>query len=350
MTFVVAGIATLPLPAHADESSTPVEPIEIAYSGIETCPSEDDFLGGVRRYTTKWTRATHPGRVRSFRIRLAARGDEVAGALVVTLPDGQTTTREVVGAECETVARVMAIAVAIAIDPQAKLSEARPAVPAESPAEAPRAPGESSSEVPRSSPPATAPSSELATNPAPPARSASARWSFVTEARVEMTSAVVAGALPVVGAAFETRLRLGDGAPSWLWPSFALGIRQSFLTVVDAPVGSSAFLWTAATLRLCPARLVSGPFDVTVCAEADVGVLQAGARGAPNARASITPWFDRGASVRAAYQLGKGWGLGADTLITAPSSRKRFTQSTGELISQAPPLGITAGLFVELRL
>ncbi|MBN9161047.1 MAG: hypothetical protein J0I07_08795, partial [Myxococcales bacterium] len=173
---------------------------------------------------------------------------------------------------------------------------------------------------------------------------------FALEARGEVTSAVVRDVAPVVGAAVDVRAA-PPGVPEWLAPSLAVGVRQSFPVVVDAPFGSSEFSWTTAMFRLCPVRFrfASGRLDAVPCAEANAGVLQAEARTTPAARRVSSAWFDVGGSGRVVYRIGQSVGVGATILVSAPFVRHRFAFVEGGVVSQAPPVGITGGLLVEWR-
>jgi hypothetical protein len=173
---------------------------------------------------------------------------------------------------------------------------------------------------------------------------------FVLEARGELTSAIARDVAPVVGAAFEVRTA-PSGLPEWLAPSLAVGMRQSFSIVVGTPFGSSEFSWTAAMFRVCPVRFrfASERLEAIPCAEANAGVLQAEARTSPAARRMSSGWFDVGGSGRVVYRIGEAFGVGAEILVSAPFVRHRFAFVEGGLVSQAPAVGITAGLLVEWR-
>jgi hypothetical protein len=169
--------------------------------------------------------------------------------------------------------------------------------------------------------------------------------------KVELTSALARTVVPLFGGDFEVRLT-SDGLPDWLAPSLAIGARQSWPAVVETPAGSSELSWTAATVRLCPVRvgIASKRLDVAPCAEANAGVLHAESRDIPDARRTASQWFDLGGSLRVVYRIGESWGVGAAALVTAPFIRHRFALAGGGLISQAPAVGITGGLVLELRL
>lgn len=353
---VGASLAALPGAARAGEPSD--EPIVIAYTAESACPREGAFVASVRRYTTKWTAVDSGAGLRSFQVRLNRRGADHAGTLVITMPDGTASTREIVGPDCVSVARGLAVIVALAIDPQAQIGEpglleSDPASPPD-PTIQPTAPPAPATPSPPASSPRPPPPRAKAEAAKPPAARPRERlhFTFAVEGRMELTSAVTTGVLPVVGAALELRAHLGGTLPSWLSPSLALGVRQSLPKEISAGPGASEFTWTAATIRLCPVRFatLAARFEVTPCAELDVGVLQANARGLLNARTTSTPWFDRGVSVRASYRLSSSWAVGAGVLVTAPATRDRFALASGELISRAPAVGVIAGLFFELRL
>ena len=366
LAIVASGPALVASPktAHADAPAD--EPIVVAYTAIDgACPAKDAFVASVRRYTTKWTPVDVGTGLRSLQLRLGPRGADYAGSLVVTTANGSASVRELVGPDCASVARALAVMVALAIDPLASVAEPRPAREPEVPPPSPGAEAEAGGDA--AAPPAPQPVSPpppAARRESPPSRSSpsqppnsppedrAAHVTFAVEGRIELTSAVTTGALPVVGTALEMQGHLGSAWPTWLTPSIALGARQSLPKQISIGPGASEFLWTVATVRLCPVRFaaLAGRLDVAPCAEMDVGTLRAEARGLPNARASSSAWFDRGGSLRVSHRISSAWGIGAGVLVTAPSSRDRFALGSGQLISRAPAVGVTGGLLLELKL
>jgi len=339
--------------AHAQQA--PAEPIIVAYAADGACPREDDFVASVRRYTTKWTAVDAGSGLRTFKIHLGPRAAEYTGTLVITMPDGKGSTRELAGPDCVSVARAFAVMVALAIDPLARVGEPGPG---EELAALPE-PEPEKSDLPEHAPiavpdPMPAARRGRATAPGePPARSPERlHFTFAVEGRAELTSAVVSGALPIVGAALEMRAHLGSRWPAWLSPSIALGVRQSLPKQISVGPGASEFLWTAATIRLCPVRFAGlvSRLEVAPCVEIDAGALRAEARGLPDARATTIAWFDRGVSVRGSYRIGPAWAVGAGVLLAMPWSRDRFALASGQLISRAPAVGVTGGLLLELEL
>jgi hypothetical protein len=336
----------VPSKASAQPSLRPErELIRIEYTADARCPSLDELIAKVRAYTARWALAEDGERARHFRIELQPRDGRFVGVLAVAEPTaGQSAdtsaSRTITGPDCETVARGMAIAVAVAIDPSALLAD-RPSVPEPAPSPPPVPPAAPRPELARPPP------------PSPPPKTAAA-WAptFGVDARAELTSAVVTGLLPALSVALEieplSSERSGHSGrlPRWFRPSVAIGLRQSLSRTVERSAVTTEFLWTAAVVRLCPARFVAARerLELTPCFEGDLGALRASARGSADARSTTNRWLDAGVSARATWSIGEGWFVGGAVSLVVPVSRNRFELSTGTLISRAPPVGVTVGV------
>lgn len=341
-----AGFAWMPRPAYGAE----VEVVAVDYRADGTCIPETQFLDNVRRYTTRWRVASSTtASGRTFRIVL----DKRHGELVVEGADGKATRREIGAPDCERVARGIAIAMALAIDPEADITGApadasrdEAATSKQEEGEGALGAGAASEDVP-ASPPAIAPPPRAErrgeAKPPPP------RLALALEARAEVTSSIAAVVAPTFGVAVEARAR-PHGAPDWLVPALAIGLRQSWPSVVEGASGRSEFVWTAGTVRVCPVRLhVRSPaVDFVPCAEGNAGVLRA--RALPDGQTTPSTWVDFGGSLRAVLGIGESWGLGVAALVSAPFIRHRFALVGGGLVSQPPPVGITGGVLLERRL
>ncbi len=346
--------------ATASASAEPRERIHFDYSADPTCPSFDAFVEQVRVYTSRWRLAEPEEEARSLHVTFAVSRAGTVGTLEIASPEQSAprASRTIEGPDCATAARGMAVAVAVAIDPAAilagpgraaerdltdELAEAE--VPAEATEATPIEPRPSrpapSSSAPRRGP---SPSSRRPVGP----RESAAR--FAIEARLEVTSAVVAGLLPGALASIEVDpLAPADSSapprlPRWLRPTLALGIRQSLSWELERSTVATSFLWTAGVVRLCPVRLgVTDQLDITPCLESDVGVLTAEARGSADARRTSRLWLDVGVAARVTWTLSPAFYVGASAGLVAPLSRNRFELGTGALISRAPPVGGTLG-------
>jgi hypothetical protein len=171
--------------------------------------------------------------------------------------------------------------------------------------------------------------------------------------RLDVTSAVIDAALPVLGVSVEVEPSLGSSRfiPRWFRPSLAVGLRQSLPTEVTLEGGSVEFLWTAGNLRLCPFRFAvrEGVLDIALCAEADLGSLRARAQGFTQVGQRSSPWFDLGGSAYTAVSLTKDLFLSTNVEVIAPFSRRPFALSNGAIVSRAPAVGLLGGLGVGLR-
>lgn len=346
--------------APASASAEPHERIHFDYSADPTCPSFDEFVEQVRAYTTRWGLAEPEEDARRLHVTFAVTKAGTVGSLEIASREQSAprAPRTIEGPSCATVARGMAVAVAVAIDPAALLAgpgraaereltdehaeeelsaEATGATPVE---QRPSLPAPSSSAPPRE----PSPSSRRPVGP----RKSAAR--FAIEGRLEVTSAVVAGLQPGALVAIEVDpLAPADSSaprrlPRWLRPTLALGIRQSMSRKLERSTVVTSFLWTAGVVRLCPVRLgVTEKLDITPCIESNVGALMAEAQGSADARRTSRFWLDLGVSARVTWTISPAFYAGAGVGLVAPLSRTRFELGTGELISRAPAAGATLG-------
>ena len=347
--------------APAAASAQPRERIHLDYSADPSCPSFDAFVEQVRAYTSRWGLAEPEENARRLRVMFAVTKGAAVGTLEIASSEQQSApraSRTIEGPNCATVARGMAVAVAVAIDPAAMLAGTGRAAEREPTDElTEQGPSAQETEVtpvepqrPVPAPPSAAPSRERSPAPRPSVGPRKSAARFALEGRLEVTSAVGDGLLPGVLAAIEVDplAPAGSSAPAglprWLRPTIALGFRQSMSMKLERSTVVTSFLWTAGVLKLCPVRLgVNDKLDITPCVEGDVGVLTAEARGSADARRTARFWLDLGVSVRVTWTISPAFYAGAGIGLVAPLSRNRFELGTGELISRAPPVGGTLG-------
>ena len=347
---VAAGTLCLSVPASAG-----VEPIALRYETTAACPTESAFIAWVRSHTKRWTRVPDetPG-VRTIRVNVSAGNAEATGLLTVTSVDGAVTERKIEGPTCAEVSEAVAVMVAVAIDPRADTagdkSEDAPTTELGHAGE-PRA-GAGTAGPPRT-PPRSSPPER--TSPRKVARDShpndGPRVSF--DLRAETTSAVIRGGLPGIGAS----ITVDPWAParrSGLHvsePSLAAGIRQSLPKERSLRGGSAELSWTTGHLRICPLRIVIESLaEVSPCAEANIGVLGASARGFAEARNVSTFWFDIGASVWTTVSLSERIFLSSTASWTMPLFRQPFALASGAPVASVPPLGLLGGLGLGLRI
>src|SRR5438445_5275867 len=130
-----------------------IEVIRLVYQAPAGCPKVDDFLGEVRRAAPRLRVANGDEPVRVFTATLQTEGG-ARGRLSIEKDGRVIGSRDVEGATCQDVSRVLAFAVALAIDPNATLpSGVASPEPGTDPARAPLdKPAVEESEPPPSSP------------------------------------------------------------------------------------------------------------------------------------------------------------------------------------------------------
>jgi len=339
--FLAAGVMLcIPAAARAD-----VEPVSLRYEGSGRCPSEAEFVERVRTITRRWALAADGSpAVRSIRVHVSEGARETAGKLTVAAPDGATTEREISGPTCSEVSEALAVMVAVAIDPRAGAPGAEDGDAAEDPAPVASAPVERPRERHRRRP-------SRAARPDPQAPASGPRLS--ADLRAETTSAVIRGGLQGVGASVRLELTRPESRRGVhvAGPSVALGLRQSLPKERALRGGSVDVSWTAGNVRLCPVRVVFGTVgEVSPCAETNIGVLRASARGFAEARDLSTLWVDVGGSVWAAVSLSDRFFLSSTLFVTMPLSRQPFVLASGARVATVPPLGVVGGVGLGFRL
>lgn len=339
---VAAGVMSLvAAPARAAD----VEPVALRYEGSGACPSETEFVARVRAITRRWALvADGSPAVRTIRVLVTEGPRETGGKLTIAAPDGATSEREISGPSCSEVSEALAVMVAVAIDPRAgapRDADERPAEdagPSAAPVERPRV----QARRPRPSRPAQPPRQPPAGGPR-----------LSVDLRAETTSAVIRGGLYGVGASARLDLR-GPEARRGVQiaaPSLAIGLRQSLPKERALRGGSVDVSWTAANVRLCPIRVVIDIVaEVSPCAETNIGVLRASARGFAEARDLSTVWLDVGGSIWGTVSLSDRVFFSSTLFVTMPLSRQPFVLASGARVATVPPLGVFGGVGLGFRM
>jgi hypothetical protein len=324
----------------ASAQSAQIEPIRLTYRSYEGCPTEWDFVEGVRARTYRARPAVGDEPARAFAVELRADGSKSRGVLRITGLGGEVTSREVAGDTCEEVVSALTLITALAIDPQASISGSSAAA--------------SSKDDASSSAPVAEKATDTAVHPAPesspPQRSPARglRWFEGFEGQT------LTGILPewgVGGGLFVEALdqRAGIFAPSYRASVLITGASATFADGVGAHV-----LWILARLELCPVRfpLQDDSVALGVCAGLDGGMLRSEGTGLPHPGTEIRPWFAPVSVGRVTWNLPGGLSVEGSGGITVPLERYGFDYQRGALsvnVSQAPALGAVATLGAGYR-
>ena len=126
-------LLVVPRTARADAD---LETIRVIYQAPAECPGADAFVADVRRATPRARLTDADDPVRLFRVEIQAE-PRARGRLTITEDGTLIGSRDVEGATCEEVSRVLAFAVALAIESRADRPPERVATPFVAPGPAP---------------------------------------------------------------------------------------------------------------------------------------------------------------------------------------------------------------------
>jgi hypothetical protein len=257
----------LPRPARAQEP----KPVRLEYAAPAACPDAAQFELKIRHFL--------PG------LALARAGEHAPLLRVEIAPDGQSGglrseqgLRQTEGEDCAEVAQLLAFAVALAIDPNAREPAANAAEPA-----------------PPVAPPPPPPPAPTATPEREPRKKQRPHWGFVAGGSVATALAPhvsfgAAGALEGFGFLGRgTLLRAGAG----YWTS-------ADVVVDDATVELRSWL---GLLEGCPLFWRTGALGLAACLRVDAGVRTASASNIPAGRSVPRPWLSVGPSAHGRVRL-----------------------------------------------
>ncbi|MBI4703371.1 MAG: hypothetical protein HY744_19830 [Deltaproteobacteria bacterium] len=370
----------LAAPALGDE-----ERVSLEYRASAGCPSRDDFMAQVAARTSLARWVESPAAERRFAVAVSKRGRKTAGKLAIQSLDGAVATREVAGESCDEVVAALALVVALAIDPKARVEPTpAPASPAAAPGpvepvgpaapSAPASPSGPSGPAPgptsaAPSPPAAAPAAAPLPPPvvapapapvpvlsAPPAAAgpaflghplaarAAARWRLAVGAGAAGTSGLGAKLSFVVRPAFADLTRHG---PGWLAPSFR--VAASYLPDRDVQQGGGGrraeLSRLAGELSGCPVLVrIHRALGVRPCVGLEAGALWASGGGVDVPADRVALWLAATVPVRLQYSP-VDWALvevGAE--LGVPILRQRFYfEPDATVLEVAPVYGAFGG-------
>jgi hypothetical protein len=313
---------------HAPLVRADVEPIGIDYAAPEGCPSADEFTKQVLERTDSATLSRDP-RVRTFVVVIERNDEGVRGELAIREADGTSSlSRTLSGSHCAEVAMALALATALAIDPQASFAPREHDSPEPSPPE-----------PPPPHPPDPIDSIDKAR------RSADRR-----ALAVSVGPATLFGVAPV--ASFGAVIA-GETETETFWLA-SLGVELSLLTAPSASTGGarSAFDLAHARPKVCvfsvPAR---GALRVLPCAGVELGVLRARGSDLPRPSEATRFWAAGTVGPRLRWELDSAWfvDLNADAIL--PFTRYSFVFENPETsIHRVPNVALEVSLRFGARL
>jgi hypothetical protein len=317
-----------------------IEPIRFDYRAAQDCPSEAAFTRQVLARTTSARLANPDEPARVFEVELTRTGPKVQGSLAIREPDGTSVARRITGTNCSQVATVLALATALAIDPNAELAAPaslepdaafEPGAPTDSAADSTPKPGVNPKTTPRTG---STPEPSSATSSAPldrpplsfdPALSVETNlpmgpWRYGFALGPRFTSALGpdgARGVSVVAGGWRSRAR-GHLSHAGI----ELGAAWTGEKIVrDA---GARLLFISARPRLCGLGISFGASTLGPCIAAELGVVRGEGSQIPFPSSPTRVWATGEASLRLDLALGESWLLDLDGGISFPFTRYRF--------------------------
>jgi hypothetical protein len=317
----VVAAAMLPRPARAE-----TEAIRVEYRGAPGCPSSSEFLRQVFRRTSSARLVPESESARTFVIVIDKAQGGLVGSLVIRETNGTTVARKVTGASCDDVAGVLALATALAIDPNAALAPEEDAPEPDGPAPAPAPPA-----PPPPSPPASPRQAEEA---------ALRYGAALGPSVIGLVAPRVAAGGSVAAHAFRT-----DGG---FLPSF--GVSLSFLKALDARLGVATFShqFLFARPEVCLAAL--GRLDQVAlmpCVGVELGAVTAGGSNLAVERTRTRLWATTDFTARLRVVPADAWFVALDANLVLPITRWSFVvRDPTTRVHAVPPIAVAGSVML----
>lgn len=309
--FIVAGLWSASRPCGAAGTDA-TEPIRIEYRAEPGCLSKDEFNAQVFRRTSSARLATSEDTARTFIVVIERRGSTLVGSLVVRQADGTTESREVAGPQCSEVATVLALATALAIDPQASLAPV-----GEPPPLPPPTPEPPVSRPPPKKPP---PSDQFDNEPSSPDLDVErAPWVLALGPTLE------GGITPRL--AFGGSLAIGWRTSTNRSAVSAFGADLTFVRAASKSDNgpSSSFQLLYLRPALCTVALTwyrtSG---IAPCIAAELGAVTGSGENVPLTSTRTGAWVSIDVALQLHQELGLGWFVEGEASVVLPITRYRY--------------------------
>ncbi len=255
--------------AEPDATATPEKhAVRVTYEAPETCPSRELLYDAIQARTARFELSNAEDAPEQFEITITDEGQRFVGQLTARTQVRASETREVRARSCEEVAETFALVIAVAIDPDARLTrKPSPASQPESPPPQPEAP----KPIPAPATAAVAPSLVArGAQPEPKASEPGASWAWIAGAGLQVQSSPTYGGalapLAFVDAAHEPSRGIGFGARAGFWHAFPKTIADQLGREVD-------FSLSCARLEALLAMVDSSSLALQWGVGLDVGLL-----------------------------------------------------------------------------
>jgi hypothetical protein len=245
--------------------------------------------------------------------------DRVSATLAVTNDDGTSAPREIAGPTCAHVVDALALIIALDVDPGASTAPVPTEPPERQPAE-----------------------TQVPSAPVAPPRDAEPQsgfeWTGLVGAAAETRAGVAS--IPLFGGAATI-----EGAMA-AFPQAAIrvGAHGAWSGDVDSlGIASTHFRLATAMLELCPVRWGDAA-SLQLCADGELGWLDAWSKNVPGSRHETHPWRAAGALARAGWIVRAPFRVELEAGGAVPFVRYRFLFPPDTTISRVSPVAGLVGI------
>ncbi len=287
------------------------EAIRVEYHGVTGCPSEAAFLEQVFRRTSSARLVPESQSARTFVVSIDRDATGLVGSLVIRETNGTTLARTVRGAACEDVAGVLALATALAIDPNAALAPAETLAAAEPSGSAPEP-------TPEPGPTDEAPPERFGKTPVPSESSNGPTWSGALGPSL---AALVAPHWSV-GGTLSFRAMRGQHSPL-----ASYGVNLTVVKALESgdgsPSASYAFFWARPDACL-PGLTLEQRLALMPCVGLEVGAVNARGSNIAIGESRTRFWATADWIARLRVAPGDAWFVEIDAALVLPITRYSF--------------------------
>jgi hypothetical protein len=298
--------------------------IDLQYSADDGCPSRSEFIARVRARTQLAEFVESDGTERRFDVSARIDGHRAVGSFVSGRGNATGTARQVTSERCDDVVSALALIVALAVDPHAKLDQALPSSEPDATRTAPDAVTAQSTSVPvapRRNPHPTSTAAAPENRP----HTGGGSWIFGVSANGQLW----AGSPAIAFGGLSATVQWQSLAEGTLAPAVSLSIEHEQSPTIHAALGGGArFALNNAAWALCPLRVsVGSSITLRPCVGAAGGWIAAtGVREGPivGALQRNRPWWSIQQAVQMQAELGKLWLFVAQAGLAEPLWRDDF--------------------------
>lgn len=332
---LAAFVFALSLVARASAAE---EAIALDYSAPSACPSPAEFQAQVRGFIPAVSVVPRAAAARAFEISIDESG--TFGQLRLSSEQG-AGWRSAQGADCAEVARLLAFAVALVLDPQLQLQEPPSAAANHFQDAPPLDPGI----LPRPLPAFLVP---LPASPENRAASTAERRARPAKQSLSAVGSVASALSPTasygVGALYGI-------AGSWgsLEPQMRVG--ASYFTSADASRDGATvkFFEVLGAVEGCPTAFEVVGIELWPCLRVDLGIRSTGSSNIPGANTRVRPWLSVDALVHARFRLAPPLFLELGGGAIVPAWHDRVFLEPNMTVHQVPAVGFLGQMAVGIE-